>query len=117
VIGDLLHQDVEILGVIVQGETMMWSRLQPAAVGWRRRLIDMELSRARTRVSAPASRYARREALTGGAAERPALGLATPDYQLAVLPENASRNRARSSALTSETAQNVKPPALQDSML
>ena len=96
------------LGVIVQA----------AAVGWRSRLIDMELSRARTRVSAPQHPDMQGgKRWRAGAAERPALGLATPDYQLAVLPENASRNRARSPALTSETAQNVKPPALQDSMV
>jgi hypothetical protein len=40
-----------------------------------------------------------------------------PRHHLAVLLENASRSRTRSSVLTSETAQNVKPPATQDSML
>ena len=34
-----------------------------------------------------------------------------------VRSENASRKRVRSSALPSETAQNIRPPALQFSML
>jgi hypothetical protein len=106
------------LGVIVRAETMM---LVTSATGSGRMALAVDrygiVSREDKSVGPPASRYARREALAGRAAERPALGLATPDYQLAVLPENASRNRARSPALTSETAQNVKPPALQDSML
>jgi len=61
--------------------------------------------------------YAKRE--EGGAALRKGFSQVKrqASRHLAVLLENATLSRARSSVLTSETAQKVKPPATQDSML
>jgi hypothetical protein len=82
-----------------------------------RRLIDLELLRARW-VSDIHKHpgYAKREVravLRKGFSQVKRQA----SRHLAVLLENATRSRARSSVLTSETAQKVKPPATQDSML